>query len=864
MPRLPAFQLFSFLLGAAVATVFWWLLVAAQPLLKQLIASNAKKREEDSNKASAGIEGVARKMIYKQSQGMHLVASLFSLNEIAEAPRLLAPPAYLTPGGPHLHRDIVELALPYLPVWPELAAVYHAPTLTIPEALSGGMNLIITGQPGAGKTFALAYMASQIVNRASEAQGLQDRIPFLIHVADLGLPLTNAQKPEDLLKPFADHLAVGAPMFDAPRMPGFVQYAFQSERALLLLDGVDELSQAAIQDVANYLRVLIKAYPKTRVITTGAPEYADGILGLGFVPMAIMPWNAGQQTRFLQRWADLWQRYVATESWAQTTAQPVDVLLLNRWLANDNFGLTPLEFTLKIWAAYAGDVRGARAVDAIEAHLHRLLPSNTPVEALHIIGAQASLSGASIFDRNQAKEWTKSFEPSEPGAPAGETSTSGDVGVQALPVTEAVSGEPVTDPKKAHKKSNTRPTQAARTGLVENLVKSGVLSAHAGNRLCFAHPVFMGYLAGKSFSHANTDPAEILLQQPAWSGRNITMRYVAAFGDAGALVSGLLAQEDNLLLRPKLTAARMLRDAPRAATWRASVMSALVGLLQNADQPLGLRGQAMAAFALSGDPNAAALFRQLVQVPSDELRQLAALGAGALGDAKSVEALATVLQNSTGVAHDAICLALVQIGSAPALEAVATVLVGGEETQRVAAAEALSNNTIEGHETLRDGITSEDILVRRAIVYGLARVYEPWADELLFKTQTEDEQWAVRNVAVEIIEDRKNPDPRVPQRLTAPSETPWLIEFAGKYGMGVTPGQPATDIFLLALKDDSEEVRMAALNYLRYTPNDGVLAALYQHYFGDKIELKEAIYQTLSDAAYGGTILPPPMQYGLG
>ncbi len=875
--RLPNIDMISFWIGAAVASVFWWAIVLARPLITQLISSSREKTKVRQLQASAGIEDTHRKIVYRQTQGMHMAASLFALDEIAETPRLLAPRAFIEPGIPLQRMDVTEESLPYLPAWPELASVYRAPTLSIPQALSGGMNLIITGQPGVGKTVALAYLASQIVNRAPQVESLHQSIPFLIHVADLGLPLTNAQKPEDLLAPIASLLAENASVFEAGRMPNFVLYAFQSGRALLLLDGVDELPQAAIQEVVDYLRVILKAYPKARVITTAGPEFADGIPGLGFAALALMPWSADQQNHVLERWSELWQRYVAMESWAQSSAETVDTLLLNRWLGNDNFGLTPLEFTLKVWAAYAGDTRGARAVDAIEAHLQRLVPQNTPLEALYVVGAQACLSGTSIFDSKHAREWTKSFEPAEPtsaetaAVEAGSETlpeTATETATETAPETEPVETEELSDElnpetakdaKKGRKKGG---QQGARPSLIGRLAASGILSTHTGNRLRFAHPIFMGFLAGKALG--GPGPAETLLNQPAWSGQTAAMRYIAAFSDASALIDGLLTLEDPMLLRPKITAARLLRDAPRNATWRTALMSTLVGILQNEDMPQGLRGQVIAAFALSGDPNVAALFRQLMTAPSTELRRFAALGAGVLADAKSVEELAGVITQSMGRARQAACLALVQIGSTPALEAVATALLRGDEQLRIAAAEALANHPAEGQEALREGIGSEDILVRRAIVYGLARVDQPWAGELLEKVQIEDEQWVVRNAAVEILDARQQINPRIPRRPTAPSETPWLIEFAGKHGQGVTPGAPATDIFLLAFKDENEDVRDAALNYLRYTPTEGVLSALYNKFYGSDPETKEIIYQALSDIAYSGTALPHPMQFGLG
>ena len=70
-------------------------------------------------------------------------------------------------------------------------------------------------------------------------------------------------------------------------------------------------------------------------------------------------------------------------------------------------------------------------------------------------------------------------------------------------------------------------------------------------------------------------------------------------------------------------------------------------------------------------------------------------------------------------------------------------------------------------------------------------------------------------------------NPRIPRPLKPPSETPWLIEFAGKQGMGISPGVPATDLLIKALKHGSAEERLASLAHLRRTPSEGVVKAMY-------------------------------------
>ncbi len=848
---LSGFNFPSFLFGAIVATVIWWALSLLKPVFRQLLESLRQQQRERALQGGSDLENTHRKIVFRQTQSAHLAASLFALDEIALETRLLAPPSYAEPGAPRPHIDIAAQAIPYLPDFPEFAAVYKGATLTIPEAISGGVNIIITGQPGSGKSTALASLASCIINRRPEAAGLHESIPFFIHAADLGLPLKDPKKPTDFLSPISSKLSEMAGALTAPKIPGFVEYAFQSGRALLLLDGVDELSPSGLQEVSAYLRVILRQFPRARIITTGAPEYVDGLLTLGFVPMSIMPWTTQQQREFLQVWMMLWQKYVATEAWAQAALTPIDPILLNRWLLEGNLGLTPLELTLKVWAAYAGDARGSRPTDAIEAHLRRLLPAQAPVEALYTIGAQASLNGLALFETGRAKEWTKSFEPAAPlpeSAPAAG---------EAMPPTSGVTGPLNTKPD-AKKQTGPLPRPAS---LVSQMTVSGILAAHGGSLARFAHPVYLGFLAGKGLNAAD---AETVLKQPDWVGRTTTLRYLAAFGDTTSLVNTLLTTEDHILLRPRLTAARLLRDAPPKAPWRNAIMGTLIQMLQNEDHPAGLRGQVVAALAMSGDPNAGALFRQLMLSPSNELRRLAALGAGVVQDGKSVDALIEVLTTSAGAARQAACLALVELGTSQALEAIAAALLRGDEQLRIAAAESLANNTDAGYETLRDGVTNEDILVRRAIVYGLARVQEEWAQELLGKIPTQDDQWVVRNAAVEVLDAIQRPNPRIPQRELRPENMPWLIEFAGKYGMGVVPGEPATDLLLLALKDDNPEYQQAALHYLRHTPTEGVLAALYPHLFGTNAEMRDGVFKILHEMAMGGARLPHPQQFGLG
>ena len=100
----------------------------------------------------------------------------------------------------------------------------------------------------------------------------------------------------------------------------------------------------------------------------------------------------------------------------------------------------------------------------------------------------------------------------------------------------------------------------------------------------------------------------------------------------------------------------------------------------------------MAAFVISGDPSAAALFRQFLGSLSFELVQLCALGAGVMQDGKSLKSLGPILSAPSLAARRAACLALVAIGTNDSLEVVAHTLLNADEDLRRAAAEALAND----------------------------------------------------------------------------------------------------------------------------------------------------------------------------
>src|SRR6266508_1949054 len=321
-------ELIYFAVGFIAGILFTWLLGRVRPLLTQIRTNAKEQRETAKLRRASGLENNHRRITLRRAQGMHLAASLFSLDEILQEPRLIAPPARVEPGVVGIQEDIISQTLPYMPAWPELAAIYRAPSIGVAEAIRGGSNIVIVGAAGMGKTVALAYLASIAANLQVklDADSELEAVPYLYHVADLQFPFDASKDPvTTIINAASEH----APIFDLRRLPGFIQQTFKNGQALLLIDGFDELDPTVQKDVVEWFKALLQTHPKIRIVTTGCMDQLNGLISLGFNPLALISWDISRSLRFIQQWGELWSRTVALEAWAQTGPGQVDPVLLN-------------------------------------------------------------------------------------------------------------------------------------------------------------------------------------------------------------------------------------------------------------------------------------------------------------------------------------------------------------------------------------------------------------------------------------------------------------------------------------------------------------------------------------------------------
>jgi HEAT repeat protein len=818
----------SFWAGFLAATLFWWLLKLLNPALKKGWQNLKKSFQAARQGLLTDTEQRHRTTTLAYVQSLHLAAPLFSLDEIIIPPKLYAPPPVIDPHGAPPDEDTISLTIPFAPDWPEMASVYGAKSFKLSEALQGGSNISVIGQAGSGKTTTLADLASQICRQTPEIGELKEFIPLFIHAADLVLPVDDSADP---LSVIIAAVSLRAKTLTLPRLPEMIRTAFNFEKAILLLDGLDEVTLEAYKTNLNFIQQLLEAYPNTRMVVAAAADYYEGLPQLGIIPIPMLVWGRKGQTAFLAKWHHMWGQFVDDN---EDQSERVDPLILNGWLMNLNPAATPLEHTLKVWAAYAGDVRGDKVADAIEAYILRMsvsIPKARPT--LELLASQILYTQQSAISEDEVKTWI-----------SGKGLSQGDEEIYRVGVTDdSVQPKDITIPR-----------------VLPDLTANGLLIKRTKDKIGFIHPIITGYLVG---SATKQDDLSRLFAQPVGVIRDLAIFFSSGHLNLSNRVRTMLTQNFGILNSEALVAGRWLQNIHPEAPERATILQKLSMDLQNDDLPVGYRLKATSAIATSGDPGAATLFRHMLKSEKSTVRQLAALGSGFLRDNQAFNDLAHNLGDMPLVGS-AICLALVNLGTKPALETAATVLLQGDEFLRRTAAEAFSNHPSEGYPILRDGSTVDDLLVRRAVIYGLHRVRESWATQILEELQIEDAQWVVKDAAAQAVEQLNALDPEIPTPNLPLEELPWLITFASDQGLGINDPASALTMLQRVLREGNQDEKLGALREFQARGLTGLFPFVYHIYYDTNPELIEAAYHTIWHTAALGAEIPAPTQFGLG
>jgi hypothetical protein len=166
-------------------------------------------------------------------------------------------------------------------------------------AVSPYKRILLRGDAGSGKTTLLQWLAVNAANRSfpSDLADWNSLIPFM-------LPLRRYAN-STLPKPSQFFPVVGSILCD--EMPDrWVNRILRSGRALILIDGVDELPDEQRDLAREWLRSLISTYPDALYMVTSRPAAAevDWLSEDGFAVLDMLPMNQKDVERFVEHWHD--------------------------------------------------------------------------------------------------------------------------------------------------------------------------------------------------------------------------------------------------------------------------------------------------------------------------------------------------------------------------------------------------------------------------------------------------------------------------------------------------------------------------------------------------------------------------------
>lgn len=170
------------------------------------------------------------------------------------------------------------------------------------EILRQNSGLIVLGDPGAGKTTFLKYLALSLAGGNSHETGLGDRLPILLPLAAYAnaLQKSDVRLDDFIAEYFAD---IGA---DLP-IDTMLAEALQAGRALILLDGLDEVKDPNLRNTVVERVVDFYAFHRRQgnkfVITSRIVGYrAVRPTAEGLVECTLVDFDDDEISLFVERW----------------------------------------------------------------------------------------------------------------------------------------------------------------------------------------------------------------------------------------------------------------------------------------------------------------------------------------------------------------------------------------------------------------------------------------------------------------------------------------------------------------------------------------------------------------------------------
>lgn len=181
---------------------------------------------------------------------------------------------------------------------PEIAEEHGSGPQRIEELLATRSRVLLRGDAGAGKTTLIWWLAAH-----AAAGTLDDRLAELNGLVPFVVPLRTLRARGDGFPSPGQLGAVSRLMIDEPPS-GWASRVLEDGRALLLVDGLDEVPQDDREDAHRWLSQLLRRFPRTRCLVTVRPLAVppDWLDSEGFEELSLLPMQDADIQAFTAAW----------------------------------------------------------------------------------------------------------------------------------------------------------------------------------------------------------------------------------------------------------------------------------------------------------------------------------------------------------------------------------------------------------------------------------------------------------------------------------------------------------------------------------------------------------------------------------
>ncbi|MBE2181944.1 MAG: HEAT repeat domain-containing protein, partial [Anaerolineae bacterium] len=698
--------------------------------------------------------------IIEKAETTHLGGTAIPLSKVLVEPRFLPPIPFAAPPDDEVIHDIFRV-VPNVYDHPFLLAPYNVPTLSMSELGTGSKMLALLGQPGSGRTTALLTIAMyslghvefkpppdkiqerldreeaaltekdravRIKERITIEQRAKERLanergvnfdsesddalkntiplfkrlmPVYVHLADLLAPMSEFGKEVDPAEPLVRTVQANVKRVTASTIPRALYKRLNQGTVLVLIDGFDDLPEFERPRALAWLKAFRDQYSNNFIIVSGPVNGAGGLLSLGLTPVYMRPWNDVDIKTAVTSWHESWSLFRSKRSkrTKEKAAEGLDRALLN------NRSLYPAEVIFKTWANFDDKVELAGYEGWIRAAFAKLIPKDDPLTLL--LPRLAQIAAVQLDDGyiTAARMQALSIAGIE-----------GD--------TASENAQPSEENGKEAKTTEDTEKSSSQGRLLASLRRSGMLIRYSGDRYQFRHPLLAAYAASLWMKDASPDEQTSRSHQPAWAQ---TFAYLALHTPVDALVKRRLSAPPDILHSNLLAIARWMAYAGTDASWRGDVLRLLSTQLIAPNQYPLVRDRVAAALLDTRDRGALIIFRHAVRTMNADVRRLGCLCMGALGDMESIKDLKPLLNDQIPTVQLSAAMGLGAIANDAALEAMLVGFTEGSEQLRQAIAEAFAAIPEEGYPILYEAVSHDDMMLRRAAVFGLRRLKTTWS-----------------------------------------------------------------------------------------------------------------------------------------